>query len=247
MAAAGEDNAWLDSTARRSSTEEHWIPLSDLMTGLMMIFMLISVITIAELERSGKAIREVARQYGVSRQAMYLQLQREFAPDLQRWRARIDPDLSVRFDQPEVLFATGRSTLKEDFKRTLSDFFPRYVRIMADRRFADNVAEIRIEGHTSSAWTGAANADDAYFRNMELSQSRTRSTLEYVMLLPQVSAYKGWLTKKLTANGLSSSQPVLNANGRENIEASQRVEFKVRTNAEAKMEQIMDGGGTAPK
>ena len=114
----------------------------------------------------------------MSRQSMYVALQREFAPDLRRWRARIDPDLSVRFDQPDVLFATGKAALKEDFKRTLNDFFPRYIRIMADRRFADNVAEIRIEGHTSSLWNGAANADDAYFRNMELSQSRTRSTLE---------------------------------------------------------------------
>ena len=64
-----------------------------------------------------------------------------------------------------------------------------------------------------------------------------------MLLLPQVEAYKGWLTQKLTANGLSSSQPVLNTDGRENIEASQRVEFKVRTNAEAKMEEIVDQGG----
>ncbi len=240
--AAADDDAWLAS-GRQGTSEEHWIPLSDLMTGLMMIFMLISVISIAEMERSRNAIRQVAKEYSVSRQAMYLELQRNFAPDLQRWRARIDPDLSVRFDQPDVLFATGRAALKEDFRRTLSDFFPRYIRIMADKRFADNIAEIRIEGHTSSLWNGAASADEAYFRNMELSQSRTRSTLEFVMLLPGMERYRGWLTKKLTANGLSSSQPVLNADGSENIEASQRVEFKVRTNAEAKMEEIVDQGG----
>ena len=62
------------------------------------------------------------------------------------------------------------------------------------------------------------------------------------MLLPQMTAHKAWLTKKLTANGLSSSQPVLNADGSENVEASQRVEFKVRTNAEAKMAEILDQG-----
>jgi hypothetical protein len=64
------------------------------------------------------------------------------------------------------------------------------------------------------------------------------------MLLPQMSDHKAWLTKKLTANGLSSSQPVLNADGSENVEASQRVEFKVRTNAEAKMAEILDQGAT---
>jgi len=238
--AVADDDAWLAGDKPRAS-EEHWIPLSDLMTGLMMIFMLISVISLAAMEHSRNAMRQVAKDYSVSRQSMYLELQREFAPDLRRWRARIDPDLSVKFEQPDVLFATGKAELKEEFRRTLADFFPRYIRIMADKRFADNVAEIRIEGHTSSLWNGAASADDAYFRNMELSQSRTRSTLEYVLLLPQVGAYKAWLTKKLTANGLSSSQPVLNADGSENVEASQRVEFRVRTNAEAKMEEIIEG------
>jgi len=238
---AADDDSWL-AAGRRGATEEHWIPLSDLMTGLMMIFMLISVISLAAMEHSRAAIRQVAKEYSVSRHTMYLELQREFAPDLKRWRARIDPDLSVKFEQPDVLFATGKAVLSEEFRHTLSDFFPRYIRIMADKRFADNVAEIRIEGHTSSLWNGAATADDAYFRNMELSQSRTRSTLEYVMMLPQMSDHKAWLTKKLTANGLSSSQPVLNADGSENVEASQRVEFKVRTNAEAKMAEILDQG-----
>jgi outer membrane protein OmpA-like peptidoglycan-associated protein len=112
------------------------------------------------------------------------------------------------------------------------------VRILADPRFARSVSEIRIEGHTSSQWHGAANADDAYFRNMELSQSRTRSTLAYVLLLPQVAAQKSWLTGKLTANGLSSSQPVREPDGSENVEASQRVEFRIRTDADRTLEKL---------
>jgi outer membrane protein OmpA-like peptidoglycan-associated protein len=239
--AAAEDDSWL-SAGKRGATEEHWIPLSDLMTGLMMIFMLISVISLAAMEHSRNAMRHVAKEYSASRHAMYLELQKEFAPDLRRWRARIDPDLSVKFEQPETLFATGKASLSDEFRRMLGDFFPRYIRIIGSPRFAGNVAEIRVEGHTSSLWNGAANADDAYFRNMELSQSRTRSVLEYVMLLPQVGSYKPFLTKKLTANGLSSSQPVLNADGSENVEASQRVEFKIRTNAEATMQEIVDEG-----
>jgi outer membrane protein OmpA-like peptidoglycan-associated protein len=216
------------------------------MTGLMMIFMLISVISVAQVESSRNAMRQVAQQYGQSRQALYSEMQKAFAPDLPRWRAHLDPDLTVRFDRPEVLFATGQSALRDNFKRILADFFPRYVRILADPRFAPTITEIRIEGHTSSGWGGAADADEAYFRNMELSQSRTRSALAYVLLLPEVAGEKAWLTKKLTANGLSSSQPVLNADGTENAEASQRVEFKIRTNAEAQIRRIVETGGGAP-
>jgi outer membrane protein OmpA-like peptidoglycan-associated protein len=230
---------WLST---KTSSEEHWIPLSDLMTGLMMIFMLISVITVAQMEASRNAMRQVAQHYIASRQSLHDELAREFAPDLTQWRATLAPDLSIRFDQPDVLFATGQANLRDDFKRVLADFFPRYIRILTEPRFADTIAEIRIDGHTSSRWNGAANADEAYFRNMELSQSRTRSTLAYVLLLPQVAAHKAWLTRKLTANGLSSSQPVTNPDGTENDEASQRVEFKVRTDAEAKIEEIVRDG-----
>jgi outer membrane protein OmpA-like peptidoglycan-associated protein len=169
-------------------------------------------------------------------------LQQEFAADLPRWHARLDPDLTMRFDQQDVLFDTGRAALKDSFKRILNDFFPRYVRIISDPKYRNTVKEIRIEGHTSSVWNGAANADDAYFHNMELSQSRTRSTLQYVLLLPQVADQKAWLTTRLTANGLSSSQTLRYADGSENVEASQRVEFKVRTDAESRLDEILRAG-----
>jgi outer membrane protein OmpA-like peptidoglycan-associated protein len=74
---------------------------------------------------------------------------------------------------------------------------------------------------------------------MELSQSRTRSTLQYVLLLPTVAEQKSWLAGKVTANGLSSSRLVLSSDGLENAKASQRVEFRVRTNAETRIGQIL--------
>jgi outer membrane protein OmpA-like peptidoglycan-associated protein len=221
---AARPSAWL--TAKKSS-EEHWIPLSDLMTGLMMIFMLVSVITIAQVQAGSRQMRAVAQGYGQTRQALYEDLRREFAPDLARWRARLDPDLTIRFEQPDVLFATGRADLKPNFKAILADFFPRYVRIISSPQYRANVQEIRIEGHTSSIWSAGLSEDDAYFRNMELSQSRTRSTLQYVLLLPEVAGEKRWLTRHLTANGLSSSQTLKNADGSENIEASQRAERRI--------------------
>ena len=234
-----QKDAWL---AGKRSTEEHWIPLSDLMTGLMMIFMLISVISMAQVEASRNKIRGVAQQYTSTRQDLYQQLQTTFAPDLARWHAKLDRDLTLRFDQPSVLFDTGKAALKDNFKRTLSEFFPRYVTIISDPKFRNTIKEIRIEGHTSSTWNGALTPDDAYFRNMELSQSRTRTTLQYVLLLPDVAAQKAWLTQKLTANGLSSSQTLKNPDGTENTEASQRVEFKIRTDAESRLDEILTAG-----
>ncbi len=224
---------------RHAASEEHWIPLSDLMTGLMMIFMLISVIFMVQVDASRTAMRNVAKQYSETRDDLYEDLLKEFSPDLPRWRARLDRDLTIRFEEPDVLFDTGKADLKTEFENILSNFFPRYVRIICGQKYKNSIQEVRIEGHTSSIWLAGHSADDAYFRNMELSQSRTRSTLEYVLLLPQVADEKNWLTRKLTANGLSSSRTVRNADGSENVVASQRVEFRLRTDAESRIGEIL--------
>jgi outer membrane protein OmpA-like peptidoglycan-associated protein len=88
--------------------------------------------------------------------------------------------------------------------------------------------EIRIEGHTDS--------NGEYFHNMELSQDRTRSVLEYCFgLMPTEQI--DWAKGVITANGLSSSQPILKQ-GVEDKQLSRRVEFRVRTNAEKQLEDI---------
>ena len=84
--------------------------------------------------------------------------------------------------------------------------------------------------------------DDAYFRNMELSQNRTRSVLRYILSLPAMDADKGWIKEKHTANGLSSSRPIVGNNGQEDKERSRRVEFRIRTNAENSIVKIIEQG-----
>ena len=90
--------------------------------------------------------------------------------------------------------------------------------------------EIRIEGHTDS--------DGEYFHNMELSQNRTRTVLQYCFgLMNEQEA--AWAKSLITANGLSSSQPII-ISGVEDKGLSRRVEFRVRTNAEKQLEDIAD-------
>jgi outer membrane protein OmpA-like peptidoglycan-associated protein len=224
--------------------EDHWIPLSDLMTGLMMVFMLVAIVFMVQVEalmhkaeQQARQMKDVAVLYDEKRERLYSELDKEFHADLPRWKASLDRDLAIRFEEPDVLFDTGKAELKPQFRKILDDFFPRYVRVI--EKYEDSIEEIRIEGHTSKIWNYQTNDDDAYFRNMELSQSRTRSTLQYVLLLGAVAHERKWLIAKLTANGLSSSRLRLNTDGSENLQASQRVEFRVRTNAEAQLGEIL--------
>ena len=222
-----------------SIKEEHWIPLSDLMAGLMMIFMLIAIVFMVKVESDAKKVKDIAFIYDEMKAQLYQDLYSEFEKNLPDWGAELDRDLTFRFKEPSVLFDTGKDSLKPKFIKILNDFFPRYIRILSNDKYRDSIEEIRIEGHTSSVWTGSANSNEAYFFNMALSQSRTRSALQYVLALPQVREQQIWLRAHLTANGLSSSKLIYYENGTENKEGSQRVEFRVRTNADARISEIL--------
>ena len=236
--------------------EDHWIPLSDLMTGLMMIFMLVAIIFMVQIEREAKTseqraqkatqqatqIRSIASVYNAMRDQLYRDLQVEFSNDFPKWGAQLFPDLSLqfRFKEPDVLFDNRDDRIKPRFKEILTDFFPRYLKVLTGEKYKNSIEEIRIEGHTSSLWNDRVTSDQAYFLNMALSQSRTRSVLEYALSVIRNEDQKAWARVRLTANGLSSSKPILQEGGTtENYDASRRVEFRVRTNADEQISEIL--------
>jgi outer membrane protein OmpA-like peptidoglycan-associated protein len=227
---------------------EHWISISDMMSGLMMVFLFIAVSYMLIAVREKERIKEIAVTYNHVKDKLYAALENEFRDDLPKWNATIDrPSLSLRFKSPDVLFEKGEYVIKPEFRDILADFFPRYVSILTGEEYRNEIVEIRIEGHTSSEWHHEVPENLAYLLNMELSQNRTRSVLNNVLSLQddRVSSQKIWLKKFLTANGLSSSKPIMNGNA-EDRAASRRVEFRVRTNAEQRIEKIIRANGNEP-
>lgn len=229
-----------EPTMSSSHEEAQWISLSDLMTGLMMLFMLIAVAFMLKVQAEEARARNEAQLYREIRQDLYKDLYMEFKDRLTVWNAVFNQNLTLTFRGPEVLFDTGKTDLKPRFKQILQDFFPRYVRIITLPKYKTSIQEIRIEGHTSSDWNGATGTEEAYFENMELSQGRTRSTLRFVLKLPDVQKEIDWLRSNVTANGLSSSHLILKPDGTEDIDRSRRVDFRILTDADAKIEKILE-------
>ncbi len=230
----------LEQILRRGSRsdDEHWISVSDLMAGLMVIFLFIAITYIRPVVETQNRIRDIVVAWKDSEVEIYKELQREFKEDLPRWHAELDREtLSIRFRAPDVLFDAGTANLQPEFRSILDDFFPRYLKVLHE--FQDAIAEVRIEGHTSSEWEGATDDDEAYFRNMALSQARTRSVLEYALGLPLVAPFKEWAQAHLTANGLSSSQLVYRSSQEDKVQ-SRRVEFKVRTNSKEQIIRVLE-------
>lgn len=211
--------------------DEYWISISDLMSGLMVVFLFIAVAYVTNIYVTYERLQT----------RLYTELVNEFEQDLPRWNAIIRrDDLAVRFREPDVLFDVGSAELKPRFRTILRDFFPRYIRILTQEQYVDEIEEVRIEGHTSSEWRAGTDSLEAYINNMELSQDRTRSVLSYVLNMDRAEARYNWLVRRLTANGLSSSNLIYAAGtNEEDPERSRRVEFRIRLDVEGRLESVI--------
>lgn len=219
--------------------ENHWLSVSDLMAGLMMVFLFISIALMRNAFMERDKIKQIAVAYQENQVSIYEALNQEFMKDLKKWDADIDEQtLTFTFKSPEVLFKTGEIELSSNYQALLKDFFPRYLEVL--QPFQDSINEIRIEGHTSSDWNRNSTDREAYFKNMQLSQGRTRSVLNYVYNLKSSQPFQGWIKSHIAAVGLSSSRLMYDSNGTEDKVRSRRVSFRVITNSDIQIKRILE-------
>lgn len=232
-------NRIIGSASSESQEDEHWMSVSDLMSGLMIVFLFVAVAMMHFVRVERDRIKEIAMAYRDTQVSLYIDLQEEFQTDLRGWGAEIDQQtLEVRFLNPELLFESGRADLRKSFRDVLDDFLPRYFEVIL--RYRDKIEAVRIEGHTSSDWGKGASVEEAYFNNMALAQSRTREVLQYAYGRASTDAEREWTRSKIAAVGYSSSRPVIGDNGIEDVRRSRRVAFRVITDSETQIKRIIN-------
>lgn len=206
--------------------ENHWQSISDLMTGLMIIFLFVCLGFVYQLN-------QVKQKYNMERIEIYDDLNKEFKPEeMAKWGARIDENtLTVSFIEPSIFFANDSAVVNYNFQQILNDFFPRYIDVL--KRHSDSIVEVRIEGNASREWKGDPNSKEAYYFNMKLSQDRAFNVLQYVYGIQAVANDRPWLQEKLRANGASYSK------ANEDAASSRCVEFSIRRNAERDLEELV--------
>ena len=202
-----------------SDSENNWINIADVMSALMMIFMFIAI----------AFLYQILNEKEVYKVSLNEALHKEFDKDLIRWKAVITEDNIMRFNSP---FGVGKDELPESFKEILKDYFPRYINVLMNNKFINDIEEVRVEGHTSKGWGSVEDDDKAYLLNMKLSQNRASNVLAYCYGLDSFSIFsnKNWLQKNLRANGMSFSKLLHKKDSNEeDKKRSRRVEFKVLT------------------
>ncbi len=222
-----------------------WLSVSDLMTGLMVIFLFVAIAYISRVQKN----QSVLTDYVETKNELYAKLVKEFEGDTLKWQMSIGKDLTMKFNEPTVLFATGSSDLTPRFKEILDEFLPRYFKILLTDNLRSNIQEIRIEGHTDDVPMPKLHADP-YIANVMLSQDRALSVVKYFRTMSAFKDYsadqKQLLEYWFTANGLSYGK-ALDANGDFIIHSgkpidrahSRRVEFRIVTSGDEVLENFI--------
>lgn len=223
-----------------------WMSVSDLMTGLMVIFLFIAVAYMSQVSKN----QSVLTEYVETKQKLHDKLVHEFEGDTLKWQMTIGKDLSMKFNNPTVLFAQGSWQLTPQFQQILDDFLPRYFDILLNDCLRKNIKEIRIEGHTDNVPMPQLDKDP-YIANVMLSQLRSLSVLRYFRNMPVYQKYddnqKKLLEYWFTSNGLSYGKS-LDSNGEYTIikntpidlERSRRVELRIVTTGEEILENFVE-------
>lgn len=225
-----------------SGNSSNWISLSDMMTGLMLVFLLISVLTISHVIKQEEKRKELLVEFDVAKTEIYNDLVNAFQKEEDNWGIKIDNDLSIKFENPDVLFGYLSDDITPEFRIILDEFVPRYIEIINNPKYRDKIKEVRIEGHTAS-W-------DDYNYTIELSQKRSNAVLRYILS----SQYYAGLTEEekerlkfwFTSNGLGNGR-MIDADGdyifysrKESEISSRRVEFRIVTTSEELIDRIIN-------
>lgn len=200
-----------------------WITMSDLLLGLMIIFLILFIMSMVGFS-----------QAKVAEQSAQTEMAEKLAKELVN--NKIDVNIDKMSGQVEIsdleLFDIGSAKLSAKGKAYLDKFFPIYIdTIFSNPEVSDKVENLIIEGHTDSQmFKGLNSADAQYTKNLELSSMRATEVANYVFKTNYNKKYSKKLHKVLIVEGKSNTEPIL-TNGKEDFNKSRRVELEIRMKA----------------
>jgi endonuclease YncB( thermonuclease family) len=144
-----------------------------------------------------------------------------------------------------LLFSAGEATLTQEMSAFLRGFCRPWFEILYEA--GSSLSSIQIEGHASSEWQ-QLEAQDAYIKNLALSQARARTVFEYCLRLVGDDAIGSWAREKLAAVGYSSARKIM-VGGKEDRARSRRVVFNINADRSLLFERFdfaRTSGGLGP-
>lgn len=200
-----------------SNTQTFASTLTDLMTSLAVIFVLLLVVFLKQAHDQGRKTKDqVKEQLTELLQQKSLQLKQDAEDPLK---------LAVRVGEEQLRFALGSAALSPVGAGFLTGFFKNFAHEVCNTALKNKIDSIVIEGHTD---TSGEKTPEGVKQNIVLSQRRSLSVLDQALKSVQGTpeTYE-CLLKLASASGRGSRTPIV-VDDVYRPELSRRVEIKIR-------------------
>lgn len=196
--------------------------MTDLMTSLAVIFILLLVGMLNNAQRAAAGIK-----------SQVLTRLQNALKEFEKNGVRVTPDpkdpLGLLVLVPEDLlnFPQNESQIRPKGRQFLLNFIPKLVSTACSPDLRRDISSIVVEGHTSSEGTDS--------RNLELSQERSLAVVQASLIILDEDQKAGAVPSGLhdcflnfvSATGRGRTDRILTASGQEDRERSRRVIFKI--------------------
>ncbi len=222
--------SWGGSKNQSDRSQALTSSLTDLMTSLAVIFILLLVVFLKQAnDQSRRAKEQIENQLAEILKEKSLNLAQD--PD--------DPlKLAVRVGEDVLRFSLGSAALSTGGVQFVDSFFLKFSEQLCAPKTREQIDSITVEGHTDRS--GERTPEGVKF-NIALSQKRSYSVLEQALKSVQgkPELYE-CLLKLASASGRGSRSPVFE--GTEyNADRSRRVEIKIRVkSAEQTVRKLLE-------
>jgi flagellar motor protein MotB len=179
----------------RNSPDHLSSSLTDLMTSLMVIFVLLLLVFI---QRSGAKDPAAAAR-------LFVELERHLNPSAPNNPMIKQDQNRILLIAPERLmsFEAGKYALSERGKQFLAEKLPPIAATLYDKRFRDSIESIVVEGHSDLQVFYGLPPEESRNRNLELSQQRAMEVVKTALanLRDTSPEEQEWFISKLSASG----------------------------------------------
>lgn len=223
---------------RRSASNDHLSSsLTDLVTSLMVIFILLLLVFINNrASQQALVVRDLMKDLQVEFRNGGGPSQGPASGGDGLGESAIQRDLkdpgTLLFIVPERVmnFALNESRLKAEGEAFIRERIPQLARILCDDRFRDHIDAIIVEGHTDKSRPSHLPPSMGEQWNLRLSQDRSMEVVKQSLAaLDADPPRRAFFLTKLSASGRGESDPV--AEGA-SAEENRRVVFKIRVKSD---------------
>lgn len=186
----------LKKIPKKDEEISYWLSFSDLMSGLLIIFILLSVYMLLDYKSAASeldATKQTLAEYTHMNTNIIEKLKAALGSSIS-----IDSDTGTLVLNSELLFDPGKSELKPAGKAFLNEIMPAYFKVLfKDPEIRENIAGITIEGYTDDQGT--------YEYGLSLSYNRALSVYYYMLNDPGFQEYHADMKRLIILTGRSEA------------------------------------------